>query len=123
MKAPFSWNAGVARIRAVAEIAHITGHLLQDLVLDAELLQQLFVHLRAVGGTVSLQLSLIAPTEFSDGDLAALDAGDGVTRGGVGTRSLKEIWNVEEHERHADKAKAPLEPVPVPAHPIKHGHE
>ena len=38
----------------------LVDHLLQDLLLDAELLQQLLAHVAAVGGAVRLQLRLVA---------------------------------------------------------------
>ena len=78
MNAPFSWNAGIARIRwrdflvadrdaeplGFGERRALVDHLLQDLLLDAELLQQLLVHAAAVGGAVGLQLRLIGAAEL-----------------------------------------------------------
>ena len=40
----------------------------------------------------------------------------------VSARSPEEIRNVKNHECQADEEQTPLEPVPVPAHPIEHGH-
>ena len=79
MNAPFSWNAGIAKIRCahflVADLdaepvgfgqrRALVDHLLQDLLLDAELLQQLLAHVAAVGGAVGLQLSLIGAAELA----------------------------------------------------------
>ena len=78
MNAPFSWNAGIAKMRCrtsssltrdaeplgFGERRALVDHLLQDLLLDAELLQQLLVHVAAVGGAVRLQLRLIGAAEF-----------------------------------------------------------
>ena len=86
MKRPFSWNAGrrenalahldVADSEALApRFGHhrfFIDHLLQDLLLDAQLPQQLFVHLRAVGVAIGLQLRVVAPLKLADGDLLAL---------------------------------------------------
>src|SRR5258707_1304764 len=41
---------------------------------------------------------------------------------GISGASAQEVGNVEEDERHAHEAEAPLEPVAVLAHPIEHGH-
>ena len=78
MKPPFSWNAGIAKIRcAHFLVAHrdaeplgfgergaLVDHLLQDLLLDAELLEQLLAHVAAVRGAVRLQLRLIGAAEL-----------------------------------------------------------
>ena len=55
--------------------------------------------------------------------LVAFDLRDGIAGGGVGAAPPQEVGNIEKDERHAHQAEAPLEPVPVPAHPIKHGHK
>ena len=41
---------------------------------------------------------------------------------GISTAAAQKVWDVEKDKRHAHKAEAPLEPVPVAAHPIEHGH-
>ena len=62
MNAPFSWKAGIAQMRwatswsltrdaetlGLGERGALVDHLLQDLLVDAELLQQLLVHVAAV---------------------------------------------------------------------------
>ena len=100
----------------------LVDHLLQNLLVDPELLQQLLAHVVAVGGAIRLQLGLIGPAEIGGRDFAAFDFGDGVARRGVGAGAAEEIGNVEEDERHAHQTQAPLQPVPVPAHPIEHRH-
>ena len=84
MNAPFSWNAGIAKMRCrtsssldpdaeplgFGERGALVDHLLQDLLLDAELLEQLVVHVAAVRGAVRLQLRLVGPPEFAGGDFA-----------------------------------------------------
>ena len=78
MNAPFSWNAGIAKMRCAhflvadldaeplgfGERGALVDHLLQDLLLDAELLEQLVAHVAAVRGAVGLQLSLVGAAEF-----------------------------------------------------------
>ena len=61
----------------------LVHHLLQNLLLDAELLQQLLAHVRAVGVAIRLQLSLIRAPELAGGDFVAFDLGDGVAGRGV----------------------------------------
>ena len=70
MKRPFSWNAGMVRMRSristsltvdalaprLGDHRFLVDELLQDLLFDAELPQQLLVHLPAVGLAVGLQL-------------------------------------------------------------------
>ncbi len=100
----------------------LVDHLLQDLLFDAQLFEQLVVHLSAVRGPVRLQLSLVDPAELARGDVLALDGGHGSARGRVGAGASQEIGDVENHERQAHQEKAPLEPAPVPPHSIEHGH-
>jgi len=100
----------------------LVDHLLQNLLLDAELLQQLIAHVVAVGRAVGLQLSLIGAPEIGAGDFPAFDLRDSVAGRGVGTGAAQKIRDVKKHKRHAHQAQAPLEPVPVAAHPIEHGH-
>ena len=100
----------------------LVDHLLEDLLIDAELLQQLFVHVAAVRGAVRLQLRLIRPAEFVGANLFALDDGDRIAAGGVGAGAAQKIRNVKNYERQADETQAPFEPVSVPTHPVKHGH-
>ena len=76
MNSPLSWKAGIVKMRCrtsssltdaepfgFGERGALVDHLLQDLLLDAELLEQLVVHLAAVRRAVGLQLSLIDAAE------------------------------------------------------------
>ena len=62
----------------------LVDHLLQDLLIDAELLQQLLAHVAAVRGPVGLQLRLVGAAELARRDRPAFDARDRVAGGGVG---------------------------------------
>ena len=98
-------------------------HLLENLLLDAELLQQLFVHLAAVGRPGRPAAGpAYGPAELVGANLVTVDRGDRVGRGGVGVAASQELGDVEDYKREADESQAPLEPVPVPSHPVKHGH-
>ena len=44
----------------------LVHHLLEDLLVDAELLQHLLVHVAAVGAAVRLQLRLVGAPELGD---------------------------------------------------------
>ena len=100
----------------------LVDQLLQDLLVDAELLQQLSAHVAAVGVPVGLDLRLVGAAEFVAADLVSLDDGDRPRGGGVGGGTAQEVGNVEDDKRQAHECQAPLEPVPMPAHPIEHGH-
>ena len=92
------------------------------MLIDSQLLQQLLAHVRAVRGAIGLQLRLIRPAEFAGGDLVSLDVRNRVAGRRIGAAAAQEVGDVEEDERHAHEAEAPLEPIPVLAHPIEHGH-
>ena len=97
--------------------------LLDDALVDAELLQQPLVHVGAVGGPILLHLPLIGASELVDRDVAAVYGGNRVVEPGPVDRAAAEkIWNVEQDERQDHQGKAPLEPIPVAAHPIEHRH-
>jgi hypothetical protein len=96
---------------------------LKDLLLDAELLQQLLVHLTAVGGAIRLQLRLIEPAELAGRDRLPLDLRDGIARCGVGAGAAEEVRDVEHHESQTHENQAPFQPVLVPAHPVEHRHQ
>src|SRR5262249_37158355 len=100
----------------------LVDHLLQDLLIDPELLQQPFIHVAAVRGAVRLQLRLIRSTEFVRANLLALNDRHRVAAGGVGAAAPQKIGNVENYECQADETQTPFEPVSVPPHPVKHGH-
>ena len=59
---------------------------LEDPLVDAQLPQHLLVHVGAVGLPVGLHLPVVDAAEAVDRDLAALDAGDDVARGGAAAR-------------------------------------
>ena len=96
---------------------------LQDLLIDAQLLEQLFAHVSAIRGTIGLQLRLVRPPEFAGGDLMARHVGDGFPRRGVRPRAPHELGDVENHERQHDEAETPFEPAAVLAHAIEHCHK
>src|SRR5204862_6596162 len=96
--------------------------LLENLLLDAQLLQQLLAHIRAVGGAVGLQLRLVRAPEFAGADLPALDARNRVARRGVGSSAPQEIGNVKNDECEAYQTQAPLQPTLVPPHLVEHRH-
>src|SRR5207253_11326325 len=100
----------------------LVDHLLQDLLIDPELLEQLLAHVAAVRRPICLELSLVGPPEFPGGDFVALDFGDHVARGGVCAAAAQKVRDIEDDKRQADQAKAPFEPSPVPAHPVEHRH-
>ena len=78
MNAPFSWNAGVAKMRCrtssslaldaeplgLGERRLLIDQLLEDLLVDAELLQELFADVAAVGVAIRLQLGVVAAAEI-----------------------------------------------------------
>ena len=86
----------------------LVDHLLQDLLVDAQLLEQLVVHVAAVGGAIGLQLSLIGAAEIRAGDLAPFDARHGVVGRRVGAGAAQKIGDVKKDKRHAHQAEAPL---------------
>src|SRR5262249_30233745 len=88
----------------------------------AELFEQLIAHLPAVGGAIRLKLSLIGAPELAGRDVVAGDPRDRIAGRGVGAGPAEEVRDVENHERQANETEAPFEPVPVPAHPVEHGH-
>jgi AhpD family alkylhydroperoxidase len=100
----------------------LVDHLLENLLIDAELLQQLVAHIAAVGIAVRLQLSLIGAPEFAGCDFMPLHTREGVVRGGIGAGPPQEVGDIENDERQAHQTETPLEPVLVPAHPIEHCH-
>ena len=137
MNWPFSWKAGMARIRArtsaslaVMPLALRFGqrrflfdHLLHDALVDAELLEQLLVHVAAIGVAIRLHLLLVDPAEPPDGDVAAVDAGDdAVIAGAIEPGILQEAGDVNGYECNNDHGQAPLEPGLVSSHPIEHRH-
>ena len=86
----------------LGERGPFVDHLLEDLLLDAELLQQLFVHVarRRPSGRPAVELGSVrrnsAPVISWPSTFAT-----GVARGRVGAGAAQEIGDVEEHERHA----------------------
>ncbi len=114
---------GDAEPARLCERGAFVHHLLEDLLLHAELLEQLLAHLAAVGGAIRLELRLIGPPEFVRRDVLAVDPGDGFAGGGVGAVAAQEVRNVEDDEGQHDEAQAPFEPAHVPTHPIQHGHK
>ena len=100
----------------------LVDHLLQDLLLDAELPQQLVAHVGAVCRTVGLDLRLIGPLELVRANLAAFDHGHRAGRSHVAGRVGQKVRDEKDDHRHAHDEQAPLEPIPVLAHPIEHRH-
>ena len=114
---------GQADAHRLRQRGALVDHLLEDLLVHAQLLQQLIAHLPAELLPVGLHLGLVRPAELVARDLLPLDDGDRVSRGEIRGRRLQEVRNVENDKRQTDQPQAPLEPVPVPAHPIEHRHE
>ena len=65
----------------------LVDQLLQDLPIDAHLLQQLLVQAAAIGALVGLQLSLIRPAEGGDRDGLATDRRERLVRAASRRRS------------------------------------
>jgi hypothetical protein len=100
----------------------LVDHLLQNLLVDAELFQQLFTDITAVRVAVRLQLNIVRPPEIGGGDFAALDRGHRAPKRGPGRVLLEKIGDVENNERQHDEAEAPLEPPLMPPHLVEHSH-
>ena len=102
----------------------LVDHLRQNLLVDAELPQQLIVEAAAELLAIRLHLRQVPLLEIASGDGAAIDLGNHLTRSrtGAGRSGLDEIWDVEKYERQHHDGKAPLEPILVPTHPVEHGH-
>ena len=100
----------------------LVEHLLQELLVDAKLLQQRLGHLAAVGRPIRLELRLIRAPELLALDFVPFDDGDLVGGGEIGARVSEKVRNVEDDKCEADEREAPLEPVSMPPHPIEHGH-
>ena len=96
--------------------------LLQDLAIDAELPEQLLVHLRAVRLAVGVHLRRVAPLERAHGDRLAFDLGNRLARRRAGVVA-QEVGDIEDDKGEDDERQAPLEPALVPPHPIQHGHD
>ena len=102
MKRPFSCSAGnredllrellVAHADALAfgfgQRRLLVDHLLEDLLVDAELAQQLFVDAGAVRLLVRLDLALVAPLKVEAPDVVPVDGGDHILRGGADRRPV-----------------------------------
>ena len=97
----------------------LVNELLQDLLLDAQLPQELFAHLRAVGVAIRLELRRVAALKLADRDFASFDFRQDVTRRRAGTR---EVGNEEDHKSQDDERQAPFEPAAVAPHPVEHRH-
>ncbi len=95
--------------------------LLQDLAIDAELLQQRVVQLAAVGVAIRGHLRVVAARELADGDRLALDVREHLARGRAGAGGEK-IRDVEDHEGQDDERQAPFQPALVTPHPVEHCH-
>ncbi len=108
--------------RGLGERRALVDHLLENLLIDAELLQQRFVHVAAVRRAVRLQLRLIRAAELVRADRLSFDGCDGVGGGCASARAAKEVGNIKDHEGEAHQAQAPFEPAFVPTHPVKHCH-
>ena len=100
----------------------LVHHLLEDLLLDAQLLEQLLAHVAAVRGSVRLQLRLVGAPEIAGCDRPAFNARDGIAGGGVRGGAAQEVRNIGNDEGQHDNQQAPFEPGPVLAHTIKHRH-
>ena len=92
------------------------------MLIDAELLQELFAHVSAVGRAIRLQLRLVGTSKFAGGDFVSGHAGDGLARAGISAGASQELGDVENHERQDDEGQAPFEPAAVLAHAIEHCH-
>ena len=101
----------------------LVNELLENLLVDAKLLQQRLAHLTAVRRPVRLHLRLVGAAEFVAANLAAVHHRHRIGRRGVSTgRSAQEVRYVEQNKRQANERQAPFEPVTVPAHPVEHRH-
>ena len=111
-----------AQLLRLGERRFFLDHLLDDALVDAELLEQPFVHLAAELIAVRLHLLHVHAAEAGHGNLASVDGGDDV----IGARRhavlRHEAGDVEENECDHDDEQAPFQPVLVPAHPVEHGH-
>ena len=104
----------------------LVDHLLQDLLIDAELPQQLVVEAAAVRGPVRLHLRVVALLELAGGQprpSTSAITSRGRRADADGRRIVEKARNVEDDERQHHEGKAPLEPALVPTHPVEHGHE
>ena len=110
-----------ALLARLGDHGFFVNELLQDLPIDAELLEQLVVHLPAVGVAIGLDLRVVAPRERADRDRLAFDLGQHLARRGAGAGG-QEIGDVEDHEGQDDQRQAPFEPALVPPHPVEHRH-
>ena len=102
MNWPFTWNSGIARIRCRTSssvtvmpsrlgLGHhrlLVDQLLQDLLLEAQLFQQLLADVGAVRLPVRGDLALIGGPELQDADAPAVHLRDLVAREGAVTGSF-----------------------------------
>ena len=103
----------------------LVDHLGQNLLIDVQLPQQLVVHRPAELRPIRLHLGGVALLEFAGREWAAVHLRDHLAcrRAHRHRVLLQEIGDVEDDKRQHHQAQAPFEPVPVPAHPVQHGHE
>ena len=106
----------------LGERRFLVDHLLQDALVDPHLFEQAVVQVRAVGPPVSVDLLPVEPLELAGGDVAAVDRGEDIERGGAGVGVVEEVRNVQKDEREHHEGEAPLEPPPMAPHAVQHRH-
>ena len=106
--------------RRLGDHGLFVDHLLDDPLLDAELLEELIVDLRAVRLTVGVDLLLVEDPEVARLHVAAVDRRDRIGR--LRAVRLQEAGHIQQDKRQHDNPQAPLEPGLVAAHPIEHRH-
>ena len=105
----------------------LVDHLLQDLLVDAELTEDLVVEAATVRGPVRLHLRVVSLQKLAGRDGTAVDFGNHLGRRGSYTDShrggvAQKAWDVKDDESEHHQGKTPLEPTLVATHPIQHGH-
>jgi hypothetical protein len=113
---------GHAEAVGFREDGFFVDQLLDDPLRDAELPQHALVELVAVCGPQGLDLRLVGALVRSHQDFTSVDGRQDVGRGGAGAAGSQKAWHVEQDKRRHDNPQAPLEPVPVLAHPVEHRH-
>jgi hypothetical protein len=101
----------------------LVDHLRQDLLVDAELPDQLFVDLPAELLLIRLDLRLVARLEIARGQVMPIHLGDHLARRGAkrgGGVPPEKVRDVENDERQHHQGEAPFEPSLVPTHAVEH---
>mgnify|MGYP003694469565 CR=1 FL=1 len=137
MNAPFSWNAGIARMRCrtsssltvmpsavgFGQRGALVDHLLQDLLFDAELLQQLVVHVGAVCRSSTPGAAPDRSAGTRRRDFASLDDGDGAARRQRCRRGSSRKFGMKKMTIATHTmARLHLSQFRWLAHPIEHRH-